>query len=320
MKKNKKLRQISTFVITASEMNRKLELHFNLWESRANNIHCLDIGVLCPIDEEKKDYDVFIRVPGIYKNEKIINLGSVLGEKKDVVSNVFNGIVSLDVKDEYTIITREEKPDDPFYLELGSPEVSEEQDGTKITLHVPKDQYGKAKKRYFRYRIENFGISLISDFETSKASFFLPSKEKYTVIDLRINDYKLLDYNDGKKIRDNKISFNKVHLFLINDIGETVNSNGISMDPRLFENLKWNDYLINRTIQKSMIAYHLSQKKNDGLEMVSFLVKIKSSWTSVRQLLWYTFIVIFLACLANFLFSLIPLFSNCPDVIYCGVK
>ena len=323
---NKKIKQIRPLIITASDNERKLELHFNLWESRANDIHCLDIGVMCPIDEAK-DYDVHLRVPGTYKKDKVKNLGMILKKEIEVTSNVFNDIVSLDVTENYATVTRNEKPNDPFYLELEDPDVQEQdsnaqkiKDETEIVLHVSKDNPGNAKKRYFRYRIENFDISAISDFESSKASFFLPSIGKYTVVDLRINDYKLLDYSEGKTIRDNKISFDKVHFFLINDIGESVNSNGVSMDPRLFENLKWDDYLLNNTLKKSMIAYHLHQKDKDGLSMVSFLVKIESNWTTLKQLLWYTFIVIFLACLANCLFSLIPFFDNCPDVVYCEVR
>ena len=319
---NKKIKQIRPLIITASDNERKLELHFNLWESRANDIHCLDIGVMCPIDETK-DYDVQIKVPGFYKKDKVRNLGMILKQKIEVTSNVFNDIVSLDVTENYAAVTRNEKPNDPFYLELGTPDVQEQdpkiqerKDETEIILHVLKDTQGKAKKRYFRYRIENFDISSISDFETSKACYFLPSIGKYTVIDLRINDYKLLDYSEGQTIRDNKISFDKVHFFLINDIGENVSSNGVSMDPRLFENLKWDDYLINKTLKKSMIAYHLHQKKDDGLVMVSFLMKIESNWTSLRQLLWYTFIVILLACLANFIFSLIPIPWKIPEIIY----
>ncbi len=146
-------------------------------------------------------------------------------------------------------------------------------------------------------------VSLISDFESSKASYFLPSKEKYTVVDLRVNDSKLLDYDEGKKIKENEILFDKVHFFLINDIGETVSSNRDTLDPRLFENLKWDDYLIDKTLKKSMIAYHLFQKDNNGSEMVSFLVKIKSNWTTLWQLLRYTIVVILLACLANYLFN-----------------
>lgn len=305
MSEEKKIKQIFPIIITASEKGRKLELHFNLWESRANNIHCLDIGVMCPIDE-LTDYDVYVTVPGSY--QKITNLGTILGEKKDVSSNVFNGIVSLDIEDKYTIITRDEKPEDPFYIELGKPVFAKANGETEIKLHVPKDNPGNAKKRYFRYRIENFNISLISDFETSKASYFLPSKEKYTVIDLRVNDSKLLEYDEGKTIKENEILFDKVHFFLINDIGETVSSNRDSMDPRLFENLKWDDYLIDKALKKSMIAYHLFQKKENGFETVSFLVKVKSNWTSLWQLLRYTIVVILLACLANYLFNVFVAF------------
>lgn len=305
MSEEKKIKQIFPIIITASEKGRKLELHFNLWESRANNIHCLDIGVMCPIDESM-DYDVYVTVPGSY--QKITNLGTILGEKKDVSSNVFNGIVSLDIEDKYTIITRDEKPEDPFYIELGKPDFAKVNGETKIKLHVPKDNPGNAKKRYFRYRIENFNISMISDFESSKASYFLPSKEKYTVIDLRVNDSKLLEYDEGKMIKENEILFDKVHFFLINDIGETVSSNRDSMDPRLFENLKWDDYLIDKALKKSMIAYHLFQKNENGFETVSFLVKVKSNWTSLWQLLRYTIVVILLACLANYLFNVFVAF------------
>ena len=173
---NKKIKQIRPLIITASDNERKLELHFNLWESRANDIHCLDIGVMCPIDEAK-DYDVHLRVPGTYKKDKVKNLGMILKKEIEVTSNVFNDIVSLDVTENYATVTRNEKPNDPFYLELEDPDVQEQdsnaqkiKDETEIVLHVSKDNPGNAKKRYFRYRIENFDISAISDFESSKAS------------------------------------------------------------------------------------------------------------------------------------------------------
>ena len=54
--------------------------------------------------------------------------------------------------------------------------------------------------------------------------------------------------------------------------------------------------------------YHLFQKNENGFETVSFLVKVKSNWTSLWQLLRYTIVVILLACLANYLFNVFVAF------------
>lgn len=303
---------LNTLLILPSHTNCELELHFNLWDSDANKIHCLDVGIMSQIYGDEIEFLELI-VPGIYSKKQVKNLGSIT-KTEDIARNIFNGGVSIqnensDSNIKRTVITKNEDQRNPFYLFLDDLlDVKEDKKKciTKIKLPINKNNYSKDKRIYFRIRIENIDKSKLSTSEKSWSRFFVPYCEKSTVFDFRINDPKLLEQSDCVTLEAKKVSFSKVHFLLINDIGESVYLNNGQMKVRIFENHNWGNYIKSSCkIKKPMIAYHISEKKeqheNKTFPSASFLLKVQANKANSRQLLIYTIIVIVLSLIGNFI-------------------
>lgn len=307
-----KRKQLNTVLVIPSESNQVLELHFNLWDSDCNNLHCLDIGILSPIFAENGFIDLF--VPGIYKKKCIINLGKSIKDE-NIAKNIFNGAVKVESETNASNITRSvvkkfEDEENPFYLFLDNFESLLDKNDyiTQIRLPINKKNYSQASKIYFRIRILNIDKNKFSVCSKSWSRFFVPYCEKSAVFDFRINDPKLLNSKKCEELDNAKVSFDKVHFLFINDIGESVCLNNGTLKVRVFESHNWGDYIKpSSKIAKTMLAYHVSDKldqhKSKPFGSSSFLLKVQANKSNIRQLALYTIIVIILSLIANSIYT-----------------
>ena len=164
--------QLNTIVVKPSESVGPIGVHFNLWNSDKNNIHCLDIGLMCPITASK--YTIDLIVPGHYTSAE--NLVEFL-KKDQIACNVFNESVRVtSVAREYVLLTKE--ADENTFLvfdgEINCKPIEQEQ-RTLISFDVEKNDFqASVKQMYFRIRIRDFDISSVSACDNSLSRFFVP--------------------------------------------------------------------------------------------------------------------------------------------------
>lgn len=301
--------QLSTIVVEPKDEDLKdlqLEVHFNLWNSDKNDIHCLDIGLMCPIRESK--YSIELKIPGC--SSHVENLIEDI-KKDQVACNVFNELVRVtSVVNQYVLFTKE-KTNKSFLVFDGdiNCETGNKGKRTLITLDVEKNNYQPSiTDLYFRIRIPNFDIKAISACDKSLSRFFVPYCEKSVVYDFRLNDTKLLSVAEGKKLQEKKIVFSKIHFLLIGDINETAQLNNGPIKIRVFENHNWDNYISKvHPIDKPMIAYHMTKKDDSS---ASFLLKLQANKTNAFRLTLYTIAVILLSLVANIVYNLICFYCH----------
>lgn len=298
---SKNTSQLKTIVIKPEIENIQIGAHFNLWNSDKNKIHCLDIGLMCPIKENK--YSVELVVPGCYS--QVENLVELI-KKDQIACNVFNESIEVSSSPQKFVLLKKEAHQESFLVYDGEIKCCPNKNQSKslINLIVEKNNFQPdIKNLYFRIRICDFDITSVSACDNSLSRFFVPYCEKSTIFDFRLNDSKLLSVDDGKALQKQNITFSKVHFLLIGDINETVCLCNEKLKIRVFENHNWEDYISKvHSIDKPMIAYHVS---NDCVSSASFLLKLQVNKTNALRLSLYTLAVIILSIVANVVYNLI---------------
>lgn len=293
---------MNTIIIKPNIVNINLEVHFNLWNSDANNLHFLDIGIMC----DNKDQKIHIEIPS--DNElKIKDLSDEL--KGDIRNSIFNCNVNKQSKDSFEILTKPAKngTDYSFLLSpINKSELSPSKEHNQFDLSVRKQEIEgfSIDKKYIRIRIENLDMKKFIICQDSESKIFDSSYYSNTIIDFRFNDYKLLSSSQLQELRLQNENYSKVHFLYMTDILENIDVCSGKYSVRFLERNIWNNYLDLPERKKDMLAYHL---KDENVSNASFLIKAQQQKTSVTHLIFYAFVVIYLAVIANFVFSFIPL-------------
>lgn len=305
---------METIIIDSSKNSTELEVHFNLWDSDKNKLHCLDIGLMCPVESEP--YTVNIKIPG--KGYEVVDLAGILIKENIIANNVFNCDMKITPQDNgfaATAIKDEDENQNAFLIQQFIPHGSEKEQNifdennyTKISFNIENDTDEKYK--YFRIRIKNFYISPFSCYSILKSKIFESSYEKNIVMDFRINDIKLLPLDIGKKLKTEGCSFSKIHFLYLADIDVHIQDTNMPAKKRLFEIKNWGKYT--EHLNRDMIAYHFSLKKDEpkkekqkseDIRTASFLLKSIKTKTSILHLFIYALVIIILAIIANFISS-----------------
>ena len=299
---------MNTLTVTADKKNYIKQLHFNLWDSKKNNLHFLDIGILC----KNENFNIEIKLP---KTERLPALIDLTSKFKDNIPNaIFNASVDIEEKNKVKILTLE---NNARYC-LSPIDTSKCINKDKLDISVEKLLESKtnapiADWRYYRFRITNFDFSKAIVEVDSKSKSFESSFTACKVVDFRINDSKLLPVLEAQKIASSADKFEKIHFLYITDINEDIQLADVNYTSRFLEREIWNDYLDLDEQKLDMIAYHLRQK--DTLS-ANFLIKCNYTKTSILHLIVYALIVIALALVANHLPTLLKEIFNFLESIF----
>lgn len=299
---------MNTLTVTTDKKNYIKQLHFNLWDSKKNNLHFLDIGILC----KNENFNIEIKLP---KTERFPALIDLTSKFKDNIPNaIFNASVDIEEKNKVKILKLE---NNARYC-LSPIDTSKCINKDKLDISVEKLLESKtnapiAEWRYYRFRITNFDFSKAIVEVDSKSKSFESSFTACKVVDFRINDSKLLPVLEAQKIASSADKFEKIHFLYITDINEDIQLADVNYTSRFLEREIWNDYLDLDEQKLDMIAYHLRQK--DTLS-ANFLIKCNYTKTSILHLIVYALIVIALALVANHLPTLLKEIFNFLESIF----
>ena len=294
---------MNTIVIKPDTKNDNLEVHFNLWNSDSNNLHFLDIGIMC----DNKKQKITIEIPSS-KKIKVKDLSNEL--KEDIRNSIFNCNVDKVTKGAFEILKKSEQKEDMFLLSpIEIPDVSFGEDLSTFKIEVNETKKEEIEgieiiKKYIRLRIENLDFSKFMIKQDSDSRIFESSYTTNTLIDFRFNDYKLLSSAKLQTLKLEKDNYLKVHFLYMTDVLENIDICSSTYSVRFLERNIWNRYLGLTERKKDMLAYHL---KVENCSNASFLIKSQEQKTSVKHLLFYAGVVTYLAIVANFIFSFIPL-------------
>lgn len=287
---------MNTIVVSSSRPGLIHRLQFNLWDSRTNNLHFLDIGVLC----ENEEQTISIAIPGVEKLE----VTDLIDRIDPVVANaIFNCSVSITSNSDKTKsfttkesakTTNEEAKEESV---LSPIDTVSSICGNKIVISIPKNNTTAIKKRYYRFRILNYEMSSCMVKKVLKSRLFESSFSSSSIIDFRINDIKLLKPGDASDLVSSKIEFGKIHFLYITDVDVDVAS--ANCQARFLERGVWDKYLDLNCRKGEMIAYHVKSKEKVSGDC--FLLKTKFYKTSVIHLIIYAAIVVGLSLLGSLL-------------------
>ena len=295
---------MNTLVLKPSIRNENLEVHFNLWNSESDNLKFLDIGIMC----DNKDQQFTLEIPSS-SFVSIIDLSDKL--KSDIRNSIFNCYMDKKSEDGYEILNRENDKEDKFLL---SPienktdlKPQNEIIKTKIDIKAIKINGTNIKKKYLRFRITDFDIEKFIITKDSESKIFESSYVKNKIIDFRFNDYRILDSSKIQEYKLNDDCYKKIHFFYMTDALENISLCSDKYDVRFLERDLWDEYLEIPKRKKDILVYHL--KNDKGVSNASFLIKSQQENTSKWHLLFYAFIVLDLAVLANNIYGLLPIIS-----------
>ena len=305
---------MNTLVLKPSIRNDYLEVHFNLWNSERDNLKFLDIGIMC----DNKSQSFSLEIPSS-KNINIIDLSDKL--KGDIRNSIFNCYMDMKSENSFEILNRENEKDDKFLL---SPIAKKENlcpENEIITTNIEVKEIASSelngesiKKKYLRFRIENFDIDKFVIIEDSESKIFESSFMINKIIDFRFNDYRILESDKIQNYKLNEDTYKKIHFFYMTDALEDISICNDKYDVRFLERDIWNDYLGITNRKKDILVYHLRVKDEKGVSNASFLIKSQQEKTSKPHLLFYAFVVLDLAVLANNIFSILPI-NRIPNQI-----
>lgn len=292
---------MNTLTVTSNVKGIIKQLHFNLWDSARNELHFLDIGILCKNDK----CNLTIHLPDCGQKLELEDLSSKFID--NIPNAIFNTPVDSEEKNRIRIFKIENNL--RFILSPFDTNVSVNPNKIgEINIAVEKQQIPPnvpaVDHRYYRFRIKNFDLTKVIIEVDSNSKSFESSFSSCKVIDFRVNDSKLLPVIESQKIISSADVFEKIHFLYMTDVNEDIQLTGGNYTTRFLERDIWNDYLnLGKKERFDMIAYHLRQEKSFS---ANFLIKCTYSKTSKWHLVAYAGIVIALAIVANFLCWLFP--------------
>lgn len=317
---------METITVKSSKENSNVELHFNLWDSENNKLHCLDIGLMCNLEDTSQTIE--ITIPGKYTPNDIKDLSDLLISKNEICTNIFNCKMELTIQDSWgaKVCKKQDQKDEKFIIrkfdtESQNGDVVINNEHVKIIFKVNEksdiisEGYNKI---YYRIRIRNFKLESYSVLSKSKGGFFESSYDRNRIIDFRINDIKLLSLSRGKDIAGNNLKISKIHFLYITDCEENIILANPEPKIRLFEIENWKDYI--ETQKQEMLAYHMSFKESTNSS--SFLLKIQQRKTSAWHIGGYAIGILLMSLFANLIMILFEKLScpwSCISVVLFGL-
>lgn len=302
--------------------NVDLDIHINLWRNKKNNIFTFDFGLM--VSNIKNIEDIHIYIP--FKIDKIEDLGIKLKKNTNLINAIFNEVCSSDGSYPSRIkVEKKDEEKDPFMIyllhkedyKIDIIENDQNKQGSILKLNVKdilsddedlKEEAKKIKQYYFRIRFEQSAeeIGMIKDQESEK-SVYSNMFKKIEIIDFRINDERTWSEIIKEKFcRGSKFKIKAVHYLLLRDANDEFIYFDGNINSRLLENEIWKDYISFN--DKDIIAYHISKKidkDGDKEEIENFicLTRFKFISESILLLFYYVLFVIFLAVIANAIYS-----------------
>lgn len=287
---------MNTIIIFSELRDSIKQLHFNLWDSKENNLHFLDIGILC----SNSDFKISIKVPC----EDSLEIQDLIPKfEKEIPNAIFNESVTVEEKDKIKILSfRGMKyilsplKASSCLSEQGITAINIENKRTEIPEVVQNKDKTETECKYYRFRIKNFDISKVRIGIDSKSKSFESSFSACKIIDFRLNDLKLLSISNAQELNANFSQTEKIHFLYMVDANESIESANNNFIARFMERRIWDDYLDLKKRKIDMIAYHL---KEENTFSANFLLKCNYNKTSKKHLAIYILIVIGIAIIAN---------------------
>lgn len=317
---------METITVKSSKENSNVELHFNLWDSDKNKLHCLDIGIMCEVNSEPET--IKMTIPGKYKKGDINDLSDLLISKNEICTNIFNCKMELTIQDSWgaKVCKKQNQKDEKFIIRKFDVEsqnknllVNDDYIEIAFKVNEKSDIISEGyNKIYYRIRIGNFKLKSYSVLSKSKGGFFESSYDRNRIIDFRINDIKLLSLSTGKEIADNNLKISKIHFLYITDCEENIILATPEPRIRLFETENWKEYI--KAQKHEMLAYHMFFK--ESTTSPSFLLKIQQRKTSAWHIGGYAIGVLLMSLFANLIMILFEKLScswSCISVVLFGL-
>lgn len=202
---------MNTLTITSDKKDIIKQLHFNLWDSARNELHFLDIGILCKNDK----CNLKIHIPDCGRKLELEDLSSKFID--NVPNAIFNTPVDIEEKNKIRIFKIENNLRfmlSPFDTNASINPTNSGEINIAIEKQLNPQKAPVAEYRYYRFRIKNFDLTKVIIEVDSNSKSFESSFSSCKVIDFRINDSKLLPVIESQKIISSTDVFEKIHFFI----------------------------------------------------------------------------------------------------------
>lgn len=315
----------------------RVELHFNYWSLKEENINYLDIGVRLSSVGEFDSINFFL--PFDSNNLKYEpELGKTICENAGLISAIFNcpernikpdhnlGFYDIDFsrsKNEQPIrfFTQllPESPDSPGGVTKTS-ESDKENKGCILKFPKTLFEFDENRDGYFRFRIRlnNEDEKSISTINKPTWSTITNYFEVSEIIDFRVNESRNLPDKVKRNLRDSNY-LKKIHFFLIRDTrSEYKMSHFLYHRCRLLESDLWDKYLgindqnVNKSNnKKQMLIYHWKNDDDNGIDHFSAFAKFSERKIECKQILIVVLIIISLGTVSGLFANLLSYLLSC---------
>lgn len=317
------MKSIGVWYKVCEEECPQLEFHINLWnlkKGKKNPIPFIDLGVGIPQFRKIKSLDILL--PFEITETEIVDLYEMVKEP-DTARLIFNEIeCEIASKDRYVIIQSDNFENAKWLINIKKENAlesfvtcSKKGESTCLSLdftELKKDsKFSQYDDLYLRFRLNSESIKRTLFCPIHKKNWFLESGFVETqIVDIKVNQERNLPHNICKDYRVNKYSFasfKKIHLLVMSDSRDDVESLSGMYECRKLEEQGWDDYLGNNYDVANILAYHWKEKSKDGKGVFNFskLIRISTASTNKKVIVTYMIVVVLLGALGGGLLELL---------------
>lgn len=303
----------------------QLEFHINLWnlkKGKKNPMPFIDFGI--GISDFRKIKSLDILLPFNVDESEIDDLYEYV-KKPDTARLIFNEVeCEVSSKDRYAVIKSDNFEKSKLLINIKKENALESfvncnNDGDTMCLSINFEELKKDDKfiacndLYLRFRVNSESIKKTLFCPIHKKNWFLESGFVETqIVDIKINQERNLPHSICKDYRLNKYkfaTFKKIHLLVMSDSGDDVDSLSGMYECRKLEEHEWDSYLGNNYDVTNILAYHWKEKSQNGNGVSNFskLIRISTASTNMKVIITYVLVVILLGVVGGGLLELIKL-------------
>jgi hypothetical protein len=309
----------------------EVELHFNYWSLKSNDINYLDIGVEIAKSGNFDSLNFFLPFDKEFI-EYSHNLGGIVCKNADLVVALFNNPQAKAVPDDknhgtYNVTLTSDKSikfytqiEEQKNIPLGGVKIdthdTDEKKGTMLSF--PAELFGGRDRQYigyFRFRIVLKGNqhNAISVTRKSKDAMITAHLDSTELIDFRVNEPRNLPAQIRTRL-NSVLPISGINFFLIRDANTEYKMSHTEFQRcRLLERDLWAPYLVTLNNSESpetpeqMLIYHWKDIKEEKMiEHFSAYAKFSMRTVSLRKILGLISTIVFLGGVGSYISSYIP--------------